>query len=549
MKSKLIYKCKTIGTPIPFYYNPDSKTTSWSFSPDSIIVNPPDGFYVDPPDIQQKSISLQRTQSKFCRSRILTISQYFDNQENPNESRNHNKFYKSKNSFSSENYLDINNQPNLVMRIPFFPSDLFILLDSTEIKNKLNEMINISHFSIKNQSNYKIPTIDLIVNPQVPKSITGTILLETPSTYSKIITSLISLCKSYIKQTDHTKIIDIILKLNENPIIIPDIILYVVLQTNCISSQQSVKNAWILLIILISSIHIRHSLFIRLIRSYLAIVSNYYLSLSQSISAYKEIQHYAFYCLFRLSCFDNHLHSENSPDGINYYLPNLNYDKTAPLLYFSACYSSSFLFGVSLREVLYKERIQMNNTFKKKKTLVPSIVRKLVSQMIQKGAFSTKRLFIHKAGSKTEKLNLIQQINNGNMDLESCNIHTIASTLMHFLKHLRSPLLPNKDVVENISEKIQFYQSLNLVKYLANENRDTLMYLIGFFQQMANYEKTTMVSIQSIADKFALKVAIPPHENMSADEIKQFSNRVSRFLSLLISEWITEDVYPGFEDD
>ncbi|OHS98275.1 hypothetical protein TRFO_35340 [Tritrichomonas foetus] len=561
---ELCYKVKAIGNPMPFYYYPSKKASSWIYNSDFRLVDPPDGFYADPPaptyvDVRERGVKGQRPRTRSS-STHSTASKENNNTSSKTSDRVNSKIVKTiQNLDNDENeefnymlysYLEGNDKiPLSFMKMPYFPSDIFVLFDGPTIKKNLTDLMKLKNWSVSKsstkQNNTKLNnrpgspksekseekfekkkevpikkgiSIEDIINP-ANKTLHGTILNDTPNNLSSHIVNLTKTCRSFITQSDYTRIVDIIKRIETHPDVLSDLAVFMMSQTNSKQANQSIKNAWELFTIIISRFKIENDFLNKILRSYFAIVAS-------SVKSTNEIRNFAMICLFRLSC-------ENTPI--------IKYDPTAPLLFFSDCCSPKHLFGVSLGEVLYKERVL--NESAKSPTLVPFIIRKLVTKLILSGAFKTREIFNQKSISHTEKVATIQRLNKGDWEIDVANIHTVAAILKHFLKNLQEPLLPNS-MVDKLDPEMEGYKCVQLANTLPNENMDTLMYIVGFLQELSTHERETLMNTKRLAAAVAPSLARkPPIDQFKSDDLLQYQRSLERFLLCLINDWNTEEVY------
>jgi hypothetical protein len=113
----------------------------------------------------------------------------------------------------------------------------------------------------------------------------------------------------------------------------------------------------------------------------------------------------------------------------------------------------------------------------------------------------------------------------------------VASLLQFFLAHLQSSLV-TVEVMNRLSPLSESFQCVRFANSLPNENRDTLMYLVGFLQDyieaydLSNKKNITGTVVAALSPILTGVV-------LSADLIK----KLTRFLTCLVDSWSTSEIY------
>jgi hypothetical protein len=122
------------------------------------------------------------------------------------------------------------------------------------------------------------------------------------------------------------------------------------------------------------------------------------------------------------------------------------------------------------------------------------------------------------------------------------NAYEISAVLCSFLAHLQSPLVPT-EVTSNLNERIESYQCVRLANSLPNENRDTLMYLIGFLKRLVLCEAVTKMGARNYAICFA-PVIFETGSIQDRNLAQRFVDMSAECLVNLIETWDTRELYP-----
>lgn len=609
----ICYQFRTIGTSIPYYHYVDTGETKWGYDPQYKIFEPNEGMYHPPPKIQDfcgEGRNIFASTTIFRPKTIINLN--VDKKKDDNDT----KIY----PFLFEKGGQV---PLSFMKVPFFPSDLFLLMDCQTLFNYLKQSMNLNNFYEKGVKKGKKLEIDDIFLPG-PKTLRGPILKSTK--LSNLAVNLAKSCRGFIYKSEHSdysRIFSIFRILDGNLSLLSEIVVFLIIETNSKDLTNNIKIAWRLLLIIISKYNLHEESvesfnIVRVLRSYVTIVAS-----TPNIS--HEIVNYAMLCLFRLSCIRNTI--------------NIQYSSDNPQEYFSQCQTSRQLFGVSLAEIIYKERFfnrahknlakiqqssgrsminllaqpttssnltltahrdlstislrttnfndsitntgssnfQLSNTFNQSLNFnissssfyntynnfndngtlsieledkdeeilyVPKILLNLIDKLKEANAFHTQNIFLTKCPSKSEKLRAIYFLNvTGKLDSNINDVYIIASILKYFLKNLQEPLIPLKVVKEKLDPQLEWFKCIQIANLLPNENKDTLMYLIGFLQELVTFKEFTFMDGNKLSKSFAKCVT---RDVTNTEDLKTNSRLIdstSRFLYCLIENWKTSDVY------
>lgn len=622
------YQFRTIGTSVPYYYYCDTGETKWGYDPNYKIFEPNEGMYRPPPEIPanvEENFNFSTSYTTFRRKTVSNL-----NNERKKKIDNIQDTGKIQQFIPSNDY----QIPLSFMKVPFFPSDLFILMDCQTLYNYLVNSMNLDNFYEKGVKKGKKLDVEEIFIPG-PKTLRGPILKFTKP--SNIVINLSKSCRNFIHKSeylDYSRIYSIFRLIDGNPSLLPEAIVFLIIETNSKNVTVKIKNAWSLLLILISKYdlhNIKNDSFdtIRVLRSYVAIVAS-----TKNVSP--QIINPAMLCLLRLSCINNKM--------------NVPYNEDNPQEYFFKCQTSRQYFGVSLAEIIYKERvfnrnhknmariqqtggrsminllaqptsssnltlsahrdlstislkysnnfndsmnfagspshnfnqnININQTInfnqsinfnlstsslftttnngidnntgaicieledkEDKILLVPNVLLNLIERLKEVNVFHIKNVFLTKCNSKTEKLKAIHELNiSGRLDPDINNVFTITSLVKYFFKQLQQPLIPLKVVKEKLDPQIEWFKCIRIANLLPNENKDTLMYLIGFLQELVKYKNETWMDASKLSKIFANCLIRDVTGAQDVRKNQRLIDSTTRFLNCLIENWKTDDVY------
>ncbi|OHT07429.1 RhoGAP domain containing protein [Tritrichomonas foetus] len=516
---------RTIGTSIPYYYYEDTQRSDWVYDKSYIIVEPPDGTYIEPPEaphvipenISRSRISLARTRTLSSYPMTSTPNLLSDFTLNENDSKILETFLSN----------DTTPVPTSFMKTPFLPSDLFLLLDRPTLLRTLKSHMNLNSWAKKGFVKKKTLPEEEIFLPG-KKTLVGPILKNTSSDIANLSIMLTKTCRRFIVHSENANIIEVIRRLDGHPALLPEIVVFLIIETNWKISTREIKNAWTLFLIIISRFKFDKLYgqldIIKVLRSYFTLIGS-------TPNIPHDIQINAMLCLLRLSCKS---------------LPFIPFDQSSPLVFSFSCSTPKLLFGVSLGEVLLKERI-LSDSQKKSITLVPKIVQKIVSKLKELNVFKSRDVFKEKSSSKTEKLKTIELLNRGNLEISVESVHTVTSLLKYFFRKLQDPLIPTEFVLK-LTTNLESYKCIHMANLLPNEHQDTLMYLIGFLQELAKHERETNMSSKRLAGAFA--PCLVRYINQAGEIQKEhpFKAATERFLWCLIENWKTDEVYNAEEE-
>ncbi|EAY22574.1 RhoGAP domain containing protein [Trichomonas vaginalis G3] len=498
------YEVWSSATPRPFYFHKKDEAVSWDPPADAIIFDPPDGFFCFPPapkssdepeiDINDKDTSLM--------SRVGTL-----------------KSYKSQNVISNftleEETQDIFSlqvqEPELLMDIPYFPDDLFVLMSKTAIIKYLQD--NIGQQFVGTLSKQEMP-FDKVIKPG-KKSLSGPILKNRSTSSKNVCQSLFKYIRTYLNSASESSLNDFTKLIDGNEDMLADeASVQILTELNTTAVTNNTINAWNLLLYVGSKYIVTEPIRL-LIRSFCFLVAT-------SDGVDYELKDLASICLLRFSSR----------------IP-VNFGPEVTLMeYMNICTSQTALFGFSISEILWKEHLRgvehPDN--------VPQILKKIAVKLRDMNAFQHEGIF-RKPGGKTEQLSMANKINNGEWEINSLSIDTVASMITLFFSRLRESVIP-PDMILKMQANAPSYVSISCANSLPAEHHDTLMFFIGLLQEFLIYKSKTRMNEKNFVISFGAMLSNIP-DPLSLADVATFPPRVAlqRMFTNLLRFWRTTDVY------
>lgn len=404
-----------------------------------------------------------------------------------------------------------------------------------------------------------------IVNPDSPVS-------ATPG-----LSSLVKNIKKFILSDnldDFQYPITIINLIKKEEELLSECIYQLILLTDTTKSTTSVIQSWKLMMLIVGyfSIPEPHSEYLK----------DFLISAAGHIEVDYEIQFRAKICLCRIFC-ENQLNFEWTGKEINY---------------IKASTSMTQLFGVSLSEILVKEeykrvrspeydskilkKIKKNSTREKKivsdqtkkiisddmdndtfidslnkmpesfilghkseygeekPVLVPIILKKFIKAMLSLNCLQNEGTFRTSGDSFIEN-QTVEDINNGYWEEPTILVTTIASTIKRFLRELQDPLIPNY-IIEMSDQQPPPFKIIQEINQLPPQNKETLMYFVGFLQQIADNHKVNKMNSSNLAISLGnmFNSKIVSNDPM---KYKQILDKMNFIVGVLINHWNTSPIY------
>jgi hypothetical protein len=206
--------------------------------------------------------------------------------------------------------------------------------------------------------------------------------------------------------------------------------------------------------------------------------------------------------------------------------------------YLAGCVSTKPLFGVSVAEVLCKEELAGVAHVR----CVPAILRLFVQRLLEAGAREREGVF-RVSGSQEEVDRLITVIDGGDWGFPATRLATTASLTKRWFRELQEPIVP-LSLLEGITDAEPSDSCIRAALDLPAPQRDSLMFFIGFLQDLLRFVDVTKMTILNFVTVLAPMFArIPPAASLSDVDMKPY-NRLTPFVKCLMDNWDTTELYP-----
>lgn len=498
------YEVWSCATPRPFYVRKNGEIVAWDPPADAIIYDPPDGFFCFPPapaTLDNQNTEIESTNehqiSRFGSLRTIKAANLLPSVAFENNSPD---------IFSLQTQ-----KPEILMDIPYFPDDLFVLMSKTAIIKYLQS--NISKQCTGTLSKQELP-FEKVIKPG-KKSLSGPILKTRAATSKSISQSLFKYIYNYINSASDSSLLDFTKLIDGNEDNLADeACVQLLTELNTTEVTNNTINAWNLLLFVGSKFLVSETIRL-LIRSFCFLVAT-----SEGVDM--ELKDLASICLLRFSSR----------------VPVRQDDETTLIEYMSLCTCQTALFGFSISEVLWKEHLRgiehQDN--------VPQILKKIVIRLRDMNAFQHQGIF-RLAGSKTEQLAMAKKINAGEWEINSTCIDTVSSLVTYFFSHLRESVIP-PDMILKMIPNAPSHVSIACANSLPAEHHDTLMYFIGMLQEFLVYKSKTLMNEKNFQISFGTMLSNIP-DPLSLAEVNTFPPRVAlqRMFTNLLKFWRTNEIY------
>ncbi|OHS92741.1 hypothetical protein TRFO_12286 [Tritrichomonas foetus] len=300
-----------------------------------------------------------------------------------------------------------------------------------------------------------------------------------------------------------------ILQDTKNQNLTDEVFVQLVKQTRNNSNNDNLFKVWEL-ILLVSSFFVASPNIQKLVRNTLAI--NAY-GTNKSISTIATLAYLRL--ISRHPDLDQRLNVKNLVDSI------VNTEKRG--------YSP---FSTTLNEQMWYQR-QISP-----KCTIPLTLPLIVHYIFKNKGPETNGLFKKSGNDESIDVLLDKFLNNHSVLKETSPIDC-ASLLKRWFSELRSPIMPNKFYAyfEKDPE-----MSVEIIQKVPLYNRMTAMYVIGFLQDILQYEKTTGFSLPLLSNIFGA-LFFPPIEEYS-NKVIQCTKIGKGVVTNLVKNWNTKSIYP-----
>jgi hypothetical protein len=197
------------------------------------------------------------------------------------------------------------------------------------------------------------------------------------------------------------------------------------------------------------------------------------------------------------------------------------------------------VFNVTLAEILVKEKAL---NVRKELELVPLFLQKTIRKMKELGALKHEGVF-RVPGNGGDVNRAIDAINQGDWEARLDDVDSLASLVKTWLRTLHEPLI-SAEALREITIEEEVENCIRVANALDIEKRHTLMYLIGFLQEIANnVEFTKMTPSNSVVSMGRAFVRLPDIISLEEARNDPMSIAKDKLLVRLIEHWDTTLVY------
>ena len=195
------------------------------------------------------------------------------------------------------------------------------------------------------------------------------------------------------------------------------------------------------------------------------------------------------------------------------------------------------IFGASIYEQIWNQRRSM------KRLPIPFILHHMADNLFRKNANQVEGIF-RLPGNLKKIDEIADELNQGRDSLSSASVHDLASLMKKWFRDLPDPVvnLGKVELLENAFEDPE-KPYIDFANSLPNSHRLTLMYLIGFLQKLCKSQDVTKMTSKNFAIVFGPNI-IQIRDSNEPSKIKKFSDIAIEFVSTLIESWDTSQIYP-----
>lgn len=191
-------------------------------------------------------------------------------------------------------------------------------------------------------------------------------------------------------------------------------------------------------------------------------------------------------------------------------------------------------FYTSLYEIMWYQR--------KKTPLLqfPFILYYMSQLFITKNGLHTEGIFKEKGNVKI--VNMMSKMSNENMEcLKRCGLFELCSLIVLWFKELTNSIIPMNFLPEFVL-LCDSHKFLNIPSALPKTNMHTLMYLVGFLQNIISFKEENKITIDDLANTFG--PSLVKTTETEPGRVKHYRKLATEFLYILIEQMDTSSVYP-----
>lgn len=192
-------------------------------------------------------------------------------------------------------------------------------------------------------------------------------------------------------------------------------------------------------------------------------------------------------------------------------------------------------FGASIYEQIWNQRRTLL------RLPIPFYLYIMSKMLIEKGAEHVEGIFRLPGNMKLVE-ETADHLNKGENTLDHLGVHDLASLLKKWVRELPDPLvnLASVGLLETAFEQKTY---LEFTEGLPKTHQLTLKYLIGFLQHLVKSQNETKMTPKNFAIVFGPNI-VQLRDATEPGVIKQYSDIGIEYLTTLIEQWDTSEMYP-----
>ncbi|OHT09812.1 RhoGAP domain containing protein [Tritrichomonas foetus] len=193
------------------------------------------------------------------------------------------------------------------------------------------------------------------------------------------------------------------------------------------------------------------------------------------------------------------------------------------------------IFGSSIYEQIWNQRRSMV------KLPIPFVLHHMADMLLKKNCENIEGIF-RLPGNMRRVDEMTDELNQGRDSLMSAEVNDIASLMKKWFRDLPDPVvnLEKVDLLENAFEDKTY---IEFTESLPKTHKLTLMYLIGFLQHLCKSEAQTKMNAKNYAIVFGPNI-VQVRDMNEPMKLKKFSDITIEYLTTLIQSWDTSMIYP-----
>ena len=192
-----------------------------------------------------------------------------------------------------------------------------------------------------------------------------------------------------------------------------------------------------------------------------------------------------------------------------------------------------FYFGCSIYEFLWYQRRQYPFC------PFPVIFHTFITKLIEKGAYSTERVFLNPGNKK--QIDELQANFEKGTNIFDGELMNIASIFKNILREMSDSLIPST-LFTDLKECHKTKNYFPILDRIPTVNKFALGYLIGFLKKIVENKDKTLVSPVQLASIFGQNLVRA--DVSTPDDFRKLSEISKNFVEQLLNDWDTDFVFP-----